>query len=455
MLNLMLKYLKIENWTSLNAKGDQAEKFIEQRPNILLSQFCVFGILASLGHVLVDFIEHEPLNIVLADSSFIVVLVLFYVINERRYHKVARYSFLITMNIMLFSYGNMLPKESGVFLVFFPLIGGTYIFTSKDKFWLKILFTVLPIAALFALEYFDYRFFGDVNMGEIDLETSFLINLGLSTIVFSVAMNYLITLNQKAEGVLTKNNQKFKKLAGEIEVKNKSLEKTNEELDRFAYSTSHDLRAPLLSVLGLINIAKLETEEENIQQYLNMMTDRVHNLDGFIKDITDYSRNSRLAVAPELVLFDEIIDDIIESYKFNENASGIRFSKNIDIANPVKVDKKRLQVVLNNLINNAIKYHDLDKETPWINVSVKSINGHAHISVKDNGLGIRKKNQDQIFDMFYRASEKSEGSGLGLYIVKETLEKIDGNIEVTSEFGEGSNFTIKIPAMEVVLEEMA
>ncbi|MEL7001328.1 MAG: HAMP domain-containing sensor histidine kinase [Bacteroidota bacterium] len=449
MFNKIFKYLKIENWTRLNKGNVNPDIFIEQRPNMLLSQFSVFGVLACLGHIVLDILGDEPIKVLLADSSFIIFLALFYILNEKGYHKTARYSFLIVMNAMLFTYGNLLPKESGLYLIFFPLIGGTYIFTSKDKFWVKFIFISLPIAALFGLEYFDYRLFGNIDMGEMDLETSFLVNLGLSTVVFSVAMNYLIQLNQRAENVLTNNNQKFKNLASEIEVKNKTLEKTNQELDRFAYSTSHDLRAPLLSVLGLINISKMETSEEHTKEYLSMMEGRVHNLDAFIKDITDYSRNSRLAVTLEPVDFTSTVNDILDSHKFNENASNITFYKEIRLDRLLNIDKKRLEVILNNLVNNAIKYHNIEQDHPEVIIRVIFDGNNVKVTVKDNGTGIPKHHQGQVFDMFFRASEQSQGSGLGLYIVKESLEKINGTIQVFSEPGIGTEFVVIIPAEEV------
>ena len=110
----------------------------------------------------------------------------------------------------------------------------------------------------------------------------------------------------------------------------------------------------------------------------------------------------------------------------------------------VQSDAYRLKVVFSNLISNAIKYHDLAKDKPYILISCDKNHGY-HINVEDNGIGIPEEHQSKIFDMFYRAHDRSEGSGLGLYIVKETLTKIGGQISVASEHGKGSTFSITLP----------
>jgi len=126
------------------------------------------------------------------------------------------------------------------------------------------------------------------------------------------------------------------------------------------------------------------------------------------------------------------------------NNSKVAIHINVDNKMPFHSDKSRIGVVLNNLVSNAIRYQNPEAEHPYVDIEVDTTAEEALIRVKDNGIGISKENQVKIFDMFYRVSESSVGSGLGLYIVKETLDKLKGQITVESELGKGTEFNIRI-----------
>lgn len=232
----------------------------------------------------------------------------------------------------------------------------------------------------------------------------------------------------------------------QIRLQNDLLAKANDELDRFVYSASHDLRAPLSSLLGLISIAERTDSKDEIKLCLEMMKKRVVTMEGFIKEITDYSRNSRLRVERQPVQVRGLVQEVVDNLKYTSGAERIKIE--IEAAPDLifNTDPSRLKVVLNNLIANAIKYHDLTKEMPFIRLKATSNGQDNIIMVSDNGQGIPREHMDHIFNMFYRASENSEGSGLGLYIVKETLAKLVGSIHVESEMYKGSSFTVELPA---------
>ena len=223
------------------------------------------------------------------------------------------------------------------------------------------------------------------------------------------------------------------------------LEKTNSELDKFVYSASHDLRAPLTSVLGLIGLSKMDTEDKQTLDYLDMMEKSINRLDGFVIDIINYSRNTRLEVQKEKIDFNLIISETFENLKYIDGADKIETKININEKTPFYSDKSRLRVIFNNLISNATRYHKPELKHPFVNVNVNVSNEKVVIQVKDNGVGIDKKYIDKIFDMFYKMSKNSLGSGLGLYIVKETVNKLKGTISVESELDKGCTFTIEIP----------
>ncbi|WKV13462.1 sensor histidine kinase [Marivirga harenae] len=231
----------------------------------------------------------------------------------------------------------------------------------------------------------------------------------------------------------------------EIKEKNQLLEQTNAELDRFVYSVSHDLRAPLNSIQGLINIGDTTEDSQELKQLLGMMKNRVKKLYTFIDEIISFARNTRTDIIKEGVNLYDLVKETFENTQYRELSADIDFRMSISENTVVKTDKGRLRVVLNNLVDNAIKYHRHASPGKYVAVQTEDLGNEILIKVVDNGQGIPAEAQPKIFDMFFRASENSKGSGLGLYIVKDMVERLGGNINLQSEKGEGTTFTIKLP----------
>lgn len=253
--------------------------------------------------------------------------------------------------------------------------------------------------------------------------------------------------NTYYDGILV-NVTSIKDTERELIAKNKDLEKAYMELDRFVYSASHDLRAPLTSVLGIVKIAFAEMdtlERDQFRDYLEMIRTTVSRLDHFIQEIIHYYRNNRLEVNNVQVDFAKTIDQSYENLQYMKEASHLKFSKNIDLDTPFYSDQGRIQIILNNLIANAIKYHD-KASGGWITASIeREEDGSVLVSIEDNGPGIGERHITKIFDMFYRAGIDKAGSGLGLYIVGEAVKKLGGKIWVESTLGKGSTFFVKLP----------
>jgi signal transduction histidine kinase len=247
--------------------------------------------------------------------------------------------------------------------------------------------------------------------------------------------------------VLKEAEEKLVEKQRELELKIEELYKSNAELDRFVYSASHDLRAPLKSMLGLIGIINRSEEPSNTAQMvrMEMLKDSVVKLDAFIEDILNYSRNTRMDVVNEEINFREIIEGIRNSHKFIDGADELKFQVEIHQKEKFISDGKRINVILNNLISNAIKYKDASKEESFVTVFVASDVENVIITIEDNGIGIADDKKEKVFDMFYRATTLSTGSGLGLYIVKETLEKLGGTITLESKLNMGTKFSMQIP----------
>jgi PAS domain S-box-containing protein len=239
-----------------------------------------------------------------------------------------------------------------------------------------------------------------------------------------------------------------KKAEQQLILQNEQLKKINQELDQFVYSVSHNLRAPLTSILGLIGISRLTDQVEQRDQYLNMMEKSVEKLDFTIRQINDYAKNERIEVQIEKVNFHRLLGEVIEELSYLQETKGIAITVEIDPVEEFYSDESRLRVVLLNLLSNGIKYHDPTKEKPFIHITIYLLSGYAHLSVKDNGIGIGEEYQEKVFSMFYRANESKSGSGLGLYIVKESVTKMKGTIRLESRLYEGSEFIIRLPNLK-------
>ncbi|HHG84978.1 MAG TPA: PAS domain S-box protein, partial [Bacteroidetes bacterium] len=225
----------------------------------------------------------------------------------------------------------------------------------------------------------------------------------------------------------------------------KELVQRNYELDSFVYRASHDLKAPLNSLMGLIDIVRNETTDENVLLYLGLMDKSVVKLDTFIRNLTDFSRINRLEIQYEKVDFGQMFDEITESLHYMEKADRVEKSVHLEPGPPLYADSFHIGIVLGNLISNAIKYQDLSKERPTVDVSVVVTEKEATIIVKDNGVGIPLEYQDRIFELFFRASNQSFGSGLGLYITRNAVEKMAGKISFHSSSDSGTHFIVTIP----------
>lgn len=252
----------------------------------------------------------------------------------------------------------------------------------------------------------------------------------------------------KGVSIFIKDITDLKKSELKLIQKNRDLEKVNSELDSFVYRVSHDLRAPLTSILGLINLLKIESDPEKQKYYMNLQEKSVKKLDNFIQDIINLSRNSRQELSIEKIDFEELVKYIMEGQHFSEYSDIIEKRIQINSNGDFFTDRKRLGIILNNLISNGIKYCNPRNENPFIEIKVDSSEDKSVINIRDNGTGIADDHINKIFTMFYRAHQDNSGSGLGLYIVKETIDKLYGTITVKSQLRQGSVFTVTLPNLK-------
>lgn len=412
------------------------EDFSEQKRVKLFERIALFAGLMGVVHFFPDLLNDTPEAPVI-DLFISAIMFSLYILHKKGFQTTARIVAVFFLNLIFAVYACVLPQEVGVYLFYLPLMAiSMAIFGTHQRLY-RISFVILSALLLASLFITDFDLIGPFQIESANENTFFLINIFSSAFILVVCINFIIGVNEESE-------RRLHTLAKEVKIKNDNLEKTNAELDRFLYSTSHDLRSPLLSIMGLVNIARNETADSVARKYLTMMEDRAIRLDLFIKDIIDYSRNTRTGVNREIFNVHQLIDEVRQNFQFLDGASNINFQDEISV-NEVFADRSRLAVVLNNLISNAIKYHRIDRTIPWVKISIYHSDNKLIIVVADNGQGIHADRVNKIFDMFYRGTERSQGSGLGLYIVKEAVEKMSGTIRVESIEHEGTTFYITIP----------
>ncbi|MFT7346551.1 MAG: two-component system sensor histidine kinase/response regulator [Cryomorphaceae bacterium] len=233
-----------------------------------------------------------------------------------------------------------------------------------------------------------------------------------------------------------------------VEIKRTNIElyRVNAELNRFVYSVSHDLRAPLLSLLGLLDLSKDEQDPKQVQEYYELMKTSIRKMDDYIQTTLQYYRNLKTNLNLENVNLNELINEIIEPL-INYN-SNVRFKVNIDDDAVIHSDRVRLKIALNNLITNAVKYGFKESNTPYeICISVEEKDGSSRIIVSDEGKGIPPEQLKKIFEIFFsaEAANKVESNGLGLYLVRQAMDKIQGTVSVRSQQNVGTEFEINLP----------
>lgn len=231
----------------------------------------------------------------------------------------------------------------------------------------------------------------------------------------------------------------------ELAQRNEDLQKAYEELDKFVYSASHDLRAPLMSVMGIVNIAMMEDPQANTH-YLELIKQSVQRLDAFILSIIDYYKNARGVPVVQDVDFKELANEVKETIKFIPDFEKIQHTITVNQTGAFRSDIIKLRIILNNLLTNAVKFKDPNKEAHTFALCIDANSKECRITISDNGIGIKEKDIQNIFKMFYRGSGTTNGSGIGLYIVHEAITKLGGKITVRSAPGEGATFEITLPS---------
>jgi signal transduction histidine kinase len=229
-----------------------------------------------------------------------------------------------------------------------------------------------------------------------------------------------------------------------LKAKNDEVIETNKELDTLVYSISHDLRSPITSIKGLLNVLRDEDDLARLKEFADDLDNIVSSQDIFILEIIDFFRSKRSTLSYTEFSLKKLIDTVIANNRFIPAARDITIHQQIAL-DTVYTDELRLKIIINNLLSNAIKYSDGRKSDRVITIKTRRVHDNIEIEIEDNGIGIDKKHIDKIYNMFYSASPINKGTGLGLYILKQNVSKLQGKVDARSELNVGTKFTVVIP----------
>lgn len=435
--------------------------YIQEKVKTLIKASYYIWFIASVGFAL-HLIEQKPWTVIAGDMIlFLAAGAIFPLVYQKRFELAA--NLMIWALVLVVIIHNpvtdyLYATSASYYRILETVISFIIIILLVTTFVYKTYQIILASAAGFIIITAHYfliieKFYeGNASIHSLSLFISYLLLFFIVCIItFRLLNTFHLLINKLEEesSKVKKYNRELEARAQErtkvLERQNYELKKLNEELDRYVYRISHDLRAPLTSVLGLINICKYETDLHQIRNYLELKEKSVLRLDNFIQDMISISKNARLENKYEEIYIQQLIESSFEQYNYLENFNSIKKVISVQQACPFVTDKYRLTTILNNLISNAIRYASPHRRTAYIKITADITLEKARIEVTDNGRGIAAEYIGKIFSMFFRANHDTAGSGLGLYIVKETVEKLQGHVLVKSTLAQGATFTIEIP----------
>jgi signal transduction histidine kinase len=226
----------------------------------------------------------------------------------------------------------------------------------------------------------------------------------------------------------------------------RDLQKANDIISQFITSCSHSMREPLKSIVGIVHLLRNNESTSSQPEILfDMITKSTDRMEHMLDEMEHFLENSKRKVQTKTVSSREALEDVLEQQREAAKSAGVRCTTSIEYDAPCYADRPRISMILCNLVQNSIHFRDESKDIPKINVEINSNTLNTILTVSDNGIGIEKEFHEQIFQLFFRASAKANGAGIGLYVVSQAVEKMKGTIRLQSSPGVGSTFTVTIP----------
>ena len=295
----------------------------------------------------------------------------------------------------------------------------------------------------------------EFNEQKTKIESVLIIGIDITELKIAEQNSQMLNeeLSQLNEELSASNEELFMKQFELREVISE-LEQRNHELDNIVYKISHDIRAPLASILGLINIIKDDKDLDNILSYIDLIEGRALKLDDFIRKMLDFAKANRSENKPESIDFQELIEDTFKDLSYMKGFDTVETKVHVNLRDEKYFgDLLKLRIIFANIISNAIKYQNYFQDNSFLHISVDIDYKLLTISFKDNGMGIAEEHLSKICEIFYRANEKADGSGLGLYIVKQTIDKLKGKLKIRSKINKGTEIRVLLPVEDPESEE--
>jgi|GEM_PF-1348443 len=274
--------------------------------------------------------------------------------------------------------------------------------------------------------------------------------VAMEAILFSLALALRVRLLLKEKEDMQeqliyhlKEKEQFRSRVNK-ELEQKVLERT-QKLDTFVFKASHDIKGPLRSIIGLTKVGAKDVEDPKAKEYFEHILKSTTRLDQLLSDLISLTRIQQATIKDEEIDFKVLVEEAINSFAHFEKYNKVSVYIDINVQEPVRGDKALYRSVIQNLVENGLKYSDVSKDNPYFKILIKASEKRLTMIFEDNGLGIDSSLKDKIFEMFFKIDSTTEGSGLGLHIVKMALEKIGGKISLETAEGRGSTFTIEIP----------
>lgn len=240
---------------------------------------------------------------------------------------------------------------------------------------------------------------------------------------------------------------KFYNNSSMLALRNQELKNAYSELDKFAYSVSHDIRGPLAGMLTGIDYIQNSNDIEEIKELMVTMKKSLLQLDDYIIAMHQFYNQQKGQILVVPINFQKLVQENKNIYAVFANAQAVSFETQVQQNEPFNSDLVSIKLIINNLLSNAFKYQKADNETKKVSLSIEVNNGIATITVRDNGIGMPEDNIDKIFDLQYRLGAEKTGFGFGLYNLKGALLKLSGQIDVQSKLGLGSTFKVTLASL--------
>lgn len=390
---------------------------------------------------------------ILYSSSFLQTRMYLPKIHEMMQGAIIVRFFVLIMSAFVFIKAEYLMLIDGIILSL-PFISSILVLNKGIKYVANFVVGFVFLYTAFFLTTLQVH--GIFNIAPLDW---YAINIGIfcQSIFISMALleqfSFFKEQNEKAQRKIIEQlrlteqlkDDMNKVLQKKVEERTKELEEKNNTLDAFVYRASHDIKGPLNSIIGLTNLAQKQSEGTPFYEYFDHINKNSIRLKNLVTDLLQLSKVEQQGPIINEIDLRKMLDEIILSFSNLPDFDKVKITQRLPENAICRSDERLMYSVLQNLTENAIKYQDNTKEQPMLDVLVELSNTHIHMVFTDNGLGVPTELKEKIFDMFYKVDNKSNGTGLGLYIVKTAVAKLNGTIKIDSEVGKGTQFVVDIP----------